>query len=397
MSSEGDMIRGFEQNIALPATLAFSGVLPLDSSTPGSQRRPDSPKLWARSLLGPTGSTSSTKAIDYQTTISHSETSLEHAHARVSDGKLQRCLGRQSRQSVDREARGVAHSRRRCLECLERERELFSLWAVGDHSQILFTMTSQIFYVEGQSINTKSVTQLYHLRPTVHRVELESGPFRHTIPPSVTTVVIKQQKDEWEEEFKKEIQAYEKLSDVQGITIRHLYGQGVFNGIPALILSDLGGITLFDLGLKRSQIDDKMLENELHKAVKSLYDHGVEYWDEKLDNYLFCEDGKVRIVDLELVEFPKPDERLPWQKGSGLGSVYSLMEEFKNKRDRPTEAEYYAMWRKDNDEEAKRRLSTPFTGSIREKMLGVWPYTPPNPIHGALARIDGNWQREARK
>ncbi|KAJ5915521.1 hypothetical protein N7466_011454 [Penicillium verhagenii] len=214
-------------------------------------------------------------------------------------------------------------------------------------------MTSQIFYLEGQSINTKNVTQLYHLRPTVHRVELESDSFRHTIPPSVTT----------------------------GITIPQLYGQGAFNGIPALILSDLGGTTLFDLGLNRSQIDDRMLENELYEAVKSLYDHGVEYWDEKLDNYLFCEDGKVRIVDLELVEFPNPDERLPWPKSCGLGSVYSLMREFKNKRDRPTEAEYYAMWRKDIDDEAKRRLETPSTGSIREKMWGVGPIKPVSPIY----------------
>lgn len=188
-----------------------------------------------------------------------------------------------------------------------------------------------MFYLDGQPITAKSIEQLHPRRDTVHRLELESGSFRHTIPPSVTTVIVKQQKDGWEEEFGLEKEAYERLDKLQGIAIPELYGQGSFNGLPALILSDVAGTTLYDLARSKTEIEDEILENELKIALKELHEHGAEHWDQKMDNFLFCDNGKVMVVDLEDVRFP--DKRGPWEDSVNLGGVYHLMSDFRYVKD----------------------------------------------------------------
>lgn len=81
-----------------------------------------------------------------------------------------------------------------------------------------------MFYLDARPITAKYIEQLHPRRKTVHRLEPESSSFRHTIPPSVTTVIVKQRKDGWEEEFGLEKEAYEKLNDLQGVVIPQLYG-----------------------------------------------------------------------------------------------------------------------------------------------------------------------------
>ncbi|CAG8368001.1 unnamed protein product [Penicillium salamii] len=192
-------------------------------------------------------------------------------------------------------------------------------------------MASQMFYLDSQPITAQSIEQLHPRRNTVHRLTLEPGSFRHTIPPSVTTVIIKQQKDGWEEEFGFEKEAYEKLNRLQGTVIPVSYDQGSFNGLPALILSDIAGTTLHDLARSKTKIEDESLEKELGAALKELYEHGAEHWDQKMDNFLFCDNGKVMIVDLEDVQFP--DKCSPWEDSINLGGVNCLMGEFRHVRD----------------------------------------------------------------
>lgn len=79
ISSEGDVTRDFDQNISPPVALAFSGSSALTRASSHSTLQHGAPTLWSRSLIGPTGRTSSTKIIDYQMTMRHPEPLLELA------------------------------------------------------------------------------------------------------------------------------------------------------------------------------------------------------------------------------------------------------------------------------------------------------------------------------
>lgn len=185
--------------------------------------------------------------------------------------------------------------------------------------------------MEGHPITAKYVEQLHPRRKTVHRLKLDPGSFRHTIPPSVTTVIVKQRKDGWEEEFGLEKQAYDRLDELQGIVIPQIYGQGFFHGLPALVLSDVAGSTLFDIARNKTEVEDETVEYELMEALKKLYEHGAEHWDQKLDNFLLCNNGKLMIVDLEEVRFP--NKCGPWENSVNLGGVHHLMSDFRYIRD----------------------------------------------------------------
>lgn len=139
--------------------------------------------------------------------------------------------------------------------------------------------------------------------------------------------------------------------------IPQLYGQGSFNGLLALILSDIAGTTLYDLAYKTIKIQEKTLEtleSRLIDALKKLYKHSAEHWDQKLDNFLFCDNtdcdnGKVVIVDLEEVQFP--DKIGHWETNVNLGGVGSLMSDFRDIRDRNREPSPISFWMMRPDDE----------------------------------------------
>ncbi|RAH72806.1 uncharacterized protein BO66DRAFT_21603 [Aspergillus aculeatinus CBS 121060] len=151
---------------------------------------------------------------------------------------------------------------------------------------------------------------------TVYRFKLEPGSYRHTIPKTATSVIVKQQKDEWEEEFEDEQRAYNRLKKLQGKVIPYFYGRGHFGGLPALVLSDIDGITLDELARSNYEVPEESLRSSLEEVFSELTKHGALYRDQKLDNFLLC-DGKgrgksrVMVVDLEQVEFP--EHLRPWQ------------------------------------------------------------------------------------
>lgn len=73
------------------------------------------------------------------------------------------------------------------------------------------------------------------------------------------------------------------------------------------------------------------------EALKILYEHGAEHWDQKVDNLSFCDnascdDGKVMVVDLEDVQFP--DKIRQRETNVNLGGVGSLMSDFRDVGDR---------------------------------------------------------------
>ena len=115
----------------------------------------------------------------------------------------------------------------------------------------------------------------------MHRLILKPDSHRHVIPNTVTSVIVKQEKDGWEEEFEVEKIAYKKLEQLQGEVIPYLYGQGSFNGLPALILSDIDGITLDDLARRSNdEVSEEELKTYLEEVFKKLSKHGVLYRDQ---------------------------------------------------------------------------------------------------------------------
>ncbi|KAI9042811.1 uncharacterized protein KD926_005141 [Aspergillus affinis] len=214
--------------------------------------------------------------------------------------------------------------------------------------------SSQTIELDGHEISVTGV-ELLDRRRTVHRVKLEFGSYRHTIPKTVTSIIAKQQKDEWEEEFEDEERAYHRLKKLQGEVIPHFYGRGYFDGQPALILSDIAGITLNDLAHSNYEVPEDSLKAYLEEAFHKLSTHGALYRDQKLDNFLLCEDkdrgySKAMVVDLEHVEFP--GQIRPWQHSINREGARSLMEEFTYKRHPQRESTPLDLWMSGHDQSA---------------------------------------------
>ncbi|RMJ05141.1 hypothetical protein CDV36_014195 [Fusarium kuroshium] len=116
-------------------------------------------------------------------------------------------------------------------------------------------------------------------------------------------IVLKIEKDGWDEEFDMEKAAYEQLEPMQGIVIPRCYGQIEYDGKRALILSDIGGYCVATP--EGAVLDEEDFRPLLKKALTSISKLGVSHDDNKLDNFhLVTEDGKDRImiVDLEMVD-----------------------------------------------------------------------------------------------
>jgi serine/threonine protein kinase len=137
------------------------------------------------------------------------------------------------------------------------------------------------------------------------------------------SLVVKKQKTGWQEQFNMEIEAYGTLQELQGTVIPRFYGQCTVNGVPALLLSDIGGRTLETLA-QNDDVPVKSLKTLLARALSALSTHGAIYSDPRLDNFLLCDD-KIMIVDLEGVKFlPQP-----WEVDVNSGNVGYLMSRFK--------------------------------------------------------------------
>lgn len=159
----------------------------------------------------------------------------------------------------------------------------------------------QMLYFDGKPLAIRNRETCY--RTTVHRVELEPS----SVPSlsGIETVIFKQQKDGWEREFQDEVIAYEKLKDLQGVVVPRLLGQGSLDGLPALILSEVPGTPIQDIAYDWQMIDENLLGKQLTKVLRILYDHGAEYYDFKLDNFLLCADtARYGLLILSKFGFP---------------------------------------------------------------------------------------------
>ena len=138
-----------------------------------------------------------------------------------------------------------------------------------------------------------------------------SSPLRSAFPEwsLPENIVLKKQKDNWEDEFDTELATYEKLQCLQGHIIPTLFGKVEYEGTRALVLSDLRGASMAEpagailrSGTMLSEAEFRRLSAE---ALGALAACGILYDDLKLDNFLRLESHKgdsiMMIVDLEQV------------------------------------------------------------------------------------------------
>lgn len=111
-----------------------------------------------------------------------------------------------------------------------------------------------------------------------------------------STVIVKIEKPDWDEEFENEKKYYAKLQDLQGKYIPVCYGEARCGGKRALVLSDLGGLELAGEDPVIVPLAD--LKSMLTETYSALLSYGVEQGDTKLDNVLLVGD-KVMIFDFD--------------------------------------------------------------------------------------------------
>jgi hypothetical protein len=138
-------------------------------------------------------------------------------------------------------------------------------------------------------------------------------------------IVLKKQKDDWEDEFDVELATYEKLKCLQGHIIPRLLGEIECEGTRALVFSDLGGASMADAAGATLKNGTTLSESEFRRlsadALGALAACGILHDDLKLDNFLRLENHKgdsvIMIVDLEQVyEVESKEERLRQVEGN---------------------------------------------------------------------------------
>lgn len=131
------------------------------------------------------------------------------------------------------------------------------------------------------------------------------GPFLPTV------LIVKQQKPDWEAEFDNEIKTYQRLAPLQGSVVPVLYGTVTFEGVRALLLSDLGGRQIASVGY--DVVSRETLRDMLISALRPTFDLGIYPYDANLLNCHLVDGNKIMIVDHEL------DEDLEEGDGEELG------------------------------------------------------------------------------
>lgn len=134
------------------------------------------------------------------------------------------------------------------------------------------------------------------------------------------TVILKPEKDTGEEGvgaelFDTEVEAYARLSPLQGTVTPVCYGQARYNGRRALILQDVDGKCIHEPeGLTLSLYD---LSNMLHQCYSALHACGVHQEDPQLNNFVLA-DNRLVALDFERVAFDLSEEERACFTESGI-------------------------------------------------------------------------------
>ncbi|KAL4925819.1 uncharacterized protein BDV17DRAFT_270997 [Aspergillus undulatus] len=145
-------------------------------------------------------------------------------------------------------------------------------------------------------------------------------------------IIVKKMKEGWEQEFRTEIATYKYLRPIQGIIIPRFYGEAIYDGSPALVVAVVDGITLSQVAraiYTQHHYPIANLRGQIEEALYTLWQYGVEYLDGKLDNLFLLKDGRIMVIDLELVFLCTTKE---WQETENYEAVDYLMVDFETKK-----------------------------------------------------------------
>lgn len=121
-------------------------------------------------------------------------------------------------------------------------------------------------------------------------------------------VILKTQKEGWDEEFEMEKATYTKLRPLQGVIITKFLSEVRYNGVRALLLSDVGGACLATP--EGALLELAEFRRMLAQALTALSHFAILHHDVKLDNFHVARD-RIMVVDLERVsDGPLSDEYL---------------------------------------------------------------------------------------
>lgn len=113
------------------------------------------------------------------------------------------------------------------------------------------------------------------------------------LPP---TVILKQMKVGWDEEFNQEKQAYQRLRRLQGTVIPRCYGEAKYRGTRALVLSDVGGMALNDDNALT--LEPAHLRQMIEASFQAIHRSGISPGDFRLDNLHYVKD-RIVVLDFE--------------------------------------------------------------------------------------------------
>lgn len=109
-------------------------------------------------------------------------------------------------------------------------------------------------------------------------------------------LILKQQKEGWDEEFEAEKGMYAILRPLQDVVIPRYFGEATYEDKRAILLSDIGGAALATPEGLLLEMPD--LRRMMHEAVSAISRFGRVNDDCKLDNYHVV-GNKIMIVDME--------------------------------------------------------------------------------------------------
>jgi len=118
--------------------------------------------------------------------------------------------------------------------------------------------------------------------------------------------------------FDTEMEAYERLKDIQGLVVPICYGQVCCNGRRALVLQDVGGVSLAEPA--GAILDLEELSRLLQESCHALHDFGVHQSDFKCGNFRLV-GSRLMVLDLEMAEFDLPDDDSAFFIATGISHL----------------------------------------------------------------------------
>ncbi|KAJ0162993.1 hypothetical protein CTA2_3676, partial [Colletotrichum tanaceti] len=112
-------------------------------------------------------------------------------------------------------------------------------------------------------------------------------------------IVLKKERLDNHDLFDNELRVYHQLQSLQGTIIPKYLGLATIDGVRALVLSDIGGISMLDQGMP--QFDRMKLETMLAFPVRTIRQRGVHLGDLSMRNIHWCRDA-FRFLDFEQAE-----------------------------------------------------------------------------------------------